>query len=108
MSSARSIVVLQIRFFAWTLLFLNPATIQRYAFLASVLDLEKSFKSRSRVVELKATPVSRHKSRLCLKSDGLSVAYSFQGIEKSLRELSQGNIVDIQEVEGCIPLLLPW
>ena len=99
---------LELRFFAWTLLFLNPATTQRCTFLPSVVDLENSFRSRSRVVELKATPVSRHKSRLCLQSDGLSVAYSFQGIETSLRELSQGNIVDVQEVGGCIPLLLPW
>ena len=64
--------------------------------------------SRSRVIELKATPLSRHKSRLCLQIDGLSVAFSFQGIGKSLRELSQGNIVDVQEVRCCIPLLLPW
>ena len=35
---------LELIFFAWTLLFLNPATIQRYTFLPSVLDLEKSFK----------------------------------------------------------------
>ena len=35
---------LDLRFFAWTLLFLNPATIQIYTFLPSVLDLEKSFK----------------------------------------------------------------
>ena len=35
---------LELRFFAWTLLFLNPATIQSYTFLPSGLDLEKSFK----------------------------------------------------------------
>ena len=35
---------LELRFFAWILLFLNPATIQRYTFLPCVLDLEKSFK----------------------------------------------------------------
>ena len=35
---------IDLRYFAWTLLFLNPATIQRYTFLPSVLDLEKSFK----------------------------------------------------------------
>ena len=34
---------LELRFFAWILLFLNPATIQRYT-LRCVLDLEKSFK----------------------------------------------------------------
>ena len=34
---------LELRLFAWTLLFLNPATIQRYTFLPCVLDLEKSF-----------------------------------------------------------------
>ena len=78
--------------FAWTLVFLNPATIQ----------------SRSGVVELKATHLWRHTHRLCLQSDGLSVASSFQGIERSLRELSQGNRVNVREVGDRIPLLLPW
>ena len=68
----------------------------------------KVLQSRSGVVELKATPLWRHKSRLCLQSDGLSVTSSFQGIEKNMRELSQGNRVDVQEVGGNIPLLLPW
>ena len=35
---------LELRSFAWTLVFLNPATIQRYTCLPSVLDLETSFK----------------------------------------------------------------
>ena len=35
---------LELRFFARTLLFLNPSTIQIHTFLPSVLDLEKSFK----------------------------------------------------------------
>ena len=35
---------LELRFFAWTLLFLNPANIQRYTFLPYFLDLEKFLK----------------------------------------------------------------
>merc|ERR1711923_92130 len=41
-------------------------------------------------VELKDTPVSRYKSRLCLQSDGLSVVYSFQGIEKKYEGAKSG------------------
>ena len=40
---------LGLRSFAWTLVFLNPATILRYTCLPPVLDLG--------VVELKATPL---------------------------------------------------
>ena len=36
--------MLELRAFAWTLAFLNPATIQRHTCLPPVLDLEKSFK----------------------------------------------------------------
>ena len=35
---------LELRFFAWTLLFFNPVTIYIYTFLPSSIDLKNSFK----------------------------------------------------------------
>ena len=70
----------------------------------------KVLQNRSGVVEIRVTPLWRHKYHLCLASGCLSITSWIANWEfkKNLRELNQGNMVDDPEVRGHILLLLPW
>ena len=75
--------MLELIFFAWTLLCLNPATIQRYTFLPFVLDLEKSFKKEmGKIAEIYSWPGK--KPLLCDNTNRSTAKLSGSKLQKNI------------------------